>query len=196
MNVNEIIETVSNNTLEVLKQAYQKSEKCLSNKIQTRMIYPHYRNNEIRVSEQELRIIFIEELNKFLDIIDEQHILFSIETPTIEKYSFSDKPIMSKKGRSGNIDLVLYNTTFERIALIEFKALNPIRKHYEKDFVKLANEIKGNKYIEGYFIQIVKNDLQFKSAVEAVKGFKNKYSESIIYICYSLEGESYIIDLI
>ncbi len=192
MELKELMEDVSRNAIESLKQVYLKSKKHLDNKIQTRMIYPRCRNNEIRVSEQELRVIFIEELNKYLDKTNEQ-ILFSIETPTIKKYSFGDKPISSEKGRSGNIDLVLHNMSGERIALIEFKALNPTRKNYEKDFVKLTNEINGKVALERYFIQVVKTDLQLNNAVKIVKEIKEEYTERITYMCHSLEGKSFIL---
>lgn len=38
------------------------------------------------------------------------------------------------------IDLSIHNDKFDRIALIEFKALNPEESAFAKDFCKLSNE--------------------------------------------------------
>lgn len=54
-----------------------------------------------------------------------------------------------------------------RVALIEFKALNPDKQSYMKDYVKLLNE--DQKFV--YFIMIVKsaNDRTSKSIDEKIK---------------------------
>lgn len=54
-----------------------------------------------------------------------------------------------------------------RVALIEFKALNPDKQSYMKDYVKLLNE--DQKFV--YFIMIVKsaNDRTIKSIAEKIK---------------------------
>ncbi len=62
------------------------------NNLQTRLIYPRYgghRAEEIRISEQEIKQIFIEVLKK----TKENHtFLYSVECPTENKYIFVNEP--------------------------------------------------------------------------------------------------------
>ena len=135
-----------------------------------------------RVSEQELKQIFIEQLNK--EIEKGWDVYYSVETPTEKKYRFEgkDKPEQNDSGRSANFDLVIHNNKFERIALIEFKANNPKLNDYLKDLVKLNEENHEGKVLR-YFVQIVKN---------SDKGTENSLQKKMkdnedIYWCYSLE---------
>lgn len=51
------------------------------------------------------------------------------------------------------IDLSIHNDKFDRIALIEFKALNPEESAFAKDFCKLSNE----PTCLTFFVMIVKS---------------------------------------
>ena len=87
-----------------------------------------------RISEQELRFIFVEQFYKS-KTEEENGLFYSIETPTGKFYDFKDVPqvVERKDGRSANIDLVIYqkeDDQFNRVALIEFKAHNPDEKDY------------------------------------------------------------------
>ena len=163
----EHIEAIINRTFEIIKKVYDyQQEKFEGPKgiSGSRIIFPQKRQGEAseteqditRVSEQELKLIFIEQLNK--EIKEGWDVYYSVETPTEKKYRFKgkDKPEQDDSGRSGNFDLVIHNNKFERIALIEFKANNPKSKDYLKDIVKLNEENYEGKVLR-YFVQIVKN---------------------------------------
>ena len=122
-----------------------------------------------RISEQELRFIFVEMFNKHV-INKISNLFYSVETPTNKSYVFdkdnggpkvvSDKGKNEKnKGVSARIDLVIMakeaDGTFKRVALIEFKAHNPDVNDYRKDICKLINEEENNPECLKYFIQIV-----------------------------------------
>ena len=59
----------------------------------SRLKFPTYRNGQRRVSEQELRFVFVEQLQ---DLLKEYDFFYSIETPTNGKYKFSEN------GKYGN----------------------------------------------------------------------------------------------
>ena len=132
---------------------------------QSRIIFPkyseQYRDSETRISEQELRFIFVEQFNKYCEA-NQWNAYYSVETPTEEKYVFSKEHIKvvpykadgkEKTGQSAMIDLSIHNDKFDRIALIEFKALNPEESAFAKDFCKLSNE----PTCLTFFIMIVKS---------------------------------------
>ena len=135
------------------------------------IVFPKYKNNEeIRVSEQELRFVFVEKLNQ--NICDDNKYYYSVETPTGKSYVFDEDnggpKVVSQtdeeknennKGVSARIDLVIMAKdagNFKRVALIEFKAHNPDVNDYRKDICKLINEEwEDNPNCLKYFIQII-----------------------------------------
>ncbi len=101
-----------------------------------RLILPKRRSGDIRISEQEARILYCGILNTL-------NYYYSIETPTQEVYQQTgEQPI------SGSSDLSCYiesNNKFEKIANIEFKAHNADQMKIRKDIEKLIKEqIPGN----------------------------------------------------
>ena len=64
---------------------------------QSRIIFPkyseQYRDSETRISEQELRFIFVEQFNKYCNENNSWNAYYSVETPTEEKYVFSKEHI-------------------------------------------------------------------------------------------------------
>lgn len=129
-----------------------------------------------RISEQELRFIFIEQFNK-TDDVKENELFYSIETPTKRYYYFSGRQprcipekehrdkinnnIKKGAGRAANIDLVIFQKKgkkINRVALIEFKAHDPKEKDYKKDICKLIHE---NSDCIKYFIQVIDNGSEF-----------------------------------
>lgn len=129
-----------------------------------------------RISEQELRFIFIEQFNK-TDDVKENELFYSIETPTERYYYFSGRQprcipekehrdkinsnIKKSAGRAANIDLVIFQKKgkkINRVALIEFKAHDPKEKDYKKDICKLIHE---NSDCIKYFIQVIDNGSEF-----------------------------------
>lgn len=150
-----------------------------------------------KVSEQELKYLFIEE---FLSCEKCNNFSYSIETPTEnDDYQFSNnrtkiKPLKypSEKGngRRGNIDVVILNEDI-RIALIEFKANNSGWFEHGKDFLKLSNEPdRGGKLLR-FFVEIyskttftqINNDI-------TEKVYNNGYypkAQNTVFIGYSLD---------
>ena len=191
--IKEHIKTIIDCTFKIIKNVYdyqQEISERTKGDFGSHIIFPKKRQEEAietkqditRVSEQELKQIFIEQLNK--EIEKGWDVYYSVETPTEKKYRFrgEDKPEQDESGRSANFDLVIHNNKFERIALIEFKANNPKPNDYLKDLVKLNEENYEGKVLR-YFIQIVRNsnDRTKDNLQEKMKGYED------IYWCYSLE---------
>lgn len=179
------INNVVRRTFEIVQKVYDNETNHLAlEDAGSRVIFPRTRNGELRVSEQELRFIFVEQLNKEINDTN-WNVYYSVETPTVKRYRFSkgDIPVEDETGRSGNFDLVIHDSSLNRIALIEFKANNPEAKDYAKDFVKLENP--NEESCLRYFIQIVKS-----ANNGTVSSIKQKIAPKItIYHCYALTGE-------
>lgn len=191
-----IIESIINETFNVIKKVYEvqkesNPQKNLS-RIGSRILFPRYseerKSPEIdRISEQELRFIFVEQLNKVADKYD---LYYSVETPTKKAYVFSKNKgglkVDDKAGVSARTDLVIYtkrDNQFIREALIEFKALNPVIENYQKDFFKLENEDKDDTL--KYFIQIIRNCDE--STIDSLKEKTASKTSETIYRCLCLE---------
>jgi len=114
-----------------------------------RLIFPLYERRSKRtprISEQEARVLFLQEVQK--DKYD--GIYYSIETPTDYRYSFgkevSDLECLrrGRRGQSASYDMSLYKLTprgkLEQAVNIEFKAHNVELTHIAKDFLKLMVE--------------------------------------------------------
>lgn len=101
-----------------------------------------------RISEQELRLLFIEEFKK-----NYESLFYSIETPTFVKYNFGKhyediRP--DKNGQSASLDMCIFkrnSDSYERILNIEFKSKNPPIKHFAKDILKLMHEKQNGAFI-------------------------------------------------
>lgn len=171
-----------------------------------RMIFPEYRKkNTVRICEQELRFLFIEKLQR---VLKEKGLYYSIETPTKDKYKFTDKskkdfkPCSDKyKGRSANFDLVIFASDKKtRLALIEFKAKNASAHSHAKDFCKLSSKEEGNDTTLRYFIEILeKSDEGTVRNLKEQKIMNNKYVDSTIecpitIACYSLDHHPILLD--
>jgi hypothetical protein len=121
-----------------------------------RLIFPKKVNGskaENRISEQELRLIFIEELRN-----KNPNSFYSVETPTGEKYVFGKKYTDIKatgSGRSASLDLCIFkrkNEKYNRSLNIEFKHSNIPIKNIAKDILKLIHEEQ-----DGAFIHLLDN---------------------------------------
>ena len=139
----KIIEDIIEQTFIRLELAYKNHRegqigKSINHKKgESRLVFPCYKNGEIRISEQELRFIFVETFNEYCD--EKLNWFYSVETPTEDKYKFTengknlDKPKRGE-GQSANFDLTISNDKGELLALIEFKANNASEHEHKKDF--------------------------------------------------------------
>lgn len=204
----EIIEDITQRSFDVIKKVYdfQREAKPENKKnlteIGSRILFPKYSEKrktsekdriKDRISEQELRFIFVEQLNKYA-VKENMDLYYSVETPTDESYVFDEDnggpKVVSKsnktdggenenninKGVSARIDLVIMakeaDGTFKRVALIEFKAHNPDVNDYRKDICKLINEEGNNPDCLKYFIQII--NVNAKNENKTWENIKNK----------------------
>lgn len=186
------MEAVISQTFETLQKVYDSQRETFNGPQQgetgSRLLFPCMRDKSTRVSEQELRFVFVEQLNKEIQKGWDVH--YSVETPTVGGYmdfSTASPKRDDKNGRSGCIDMVIHDSTGKRICLIEFKANNPQIADYAKDFCKLNNE--GVDY--GYFLQIVEN------TNSSTKGnIENKvisHRGNALHYCYCLKRKRLII---
>lgn len=188
------IEAVIERTLSKLNSLYHRDGDGLKD---TRLIFPRYWVTEegkrvegkVRVSEQELRFMFVEELNKYCNENPDWEVFYSVETPTSNSYRLTGEGF-----QSGCIDLCIHANGLKRIALIEFKALNPSEHDHAKDAFKLRHEIEGELR---YFIEIVKshNSNTEKNIVKKLKdgkayqAYNMDCSHPFSYIVASFKGE-------
>lgn len=192
------IKNVISKTFEIIEKVYknqQEINKLEVDKSESRILFPKKSCPETtRVSEQELRFVFAEQLKKEIEA-EEWDVYYSVETPTMKKYLFKDNfPKRDENdGQSANFDLVIHDSNYNRIALIEFKAKNPDIHDYQKDFVKLTNEQEDGEL--RYFIQILENtngntDSNVKSKIIPTvdKNWMKQWGEhKVIVHCISLE---------
>lgn len=197
METEELIKKTIENTFTILKELKKHG---ISDK--TKMIIPYYNNNnskeknlnsKLRVSEQELRFIFVEQLHKFLPI----GYTYSVETPTKCKYKFTEnrKDCIPErhKGLSGNFDLTIQDENNQITAIVEFKSKSVKSHSYAKDLCKLWNKDEGNgECTQRYFINVFES--MNKQTLNTLKGKitnndyikKQKNDIDIIIVCKSL----------
>ena len=198
----------------IIDETFKELDKISRNMSNSRLIFPKYQNQKgnLRISEQELRFLFIEHLKPFLE---EHNYYYSIETPTKDHYKFSEKKQQitprrekskktdNEKFESASFDLVIHRNDIddnkERVALIEFKSKGNMHE-YAKDICKLGNKYEGGDTTSRYFIIVVNNtgvnkgktteqsiQEKFSNKNKQIdfKSFKN--DKTINIICYSLE---------
>jgi hypothetical protein len=125
-----------------------------------RLIFPNKEQktgNIKRISEQELRLLFIEVFLKD-NSNDDANLFYSIETPTVKKYRFGKeyKEIEATvDGRSASLDMCVFerkSNKYKRILNVEFKHENVPLKNIAKDLLKLIHEEQ-----DGAFIHLLNN---------------------------------------
>ena len=194
----EKIENVIDKTFEDIREIYKLQKTGEGNPTSSlRFPYKYHdqTQGELRISEQELRCLFIEKLQN-------EGLYYSIEAPTMGDYRFENA---EGKMRSGNFDLVICDAMGKkRYALIEFKGLNPDEKCYAKDYWKLQNWQEEGEL--RYFLQVVKSAKQdtYQNIADkkvSIKKFAKDgifkvdpcdLTESVIYRCVCLEGDAEI----
>jgi len=155
-----------------------------------RLIFPKKRiqnkkNEDVkRISEQEARIVYCNVLNNL-------NYFYSVETPTNETYNFSGKSLLSALS-----DLSIYTYVgqdhsinyknnkeeifFEKIANVEFKALNPTNT-IGKDIEKIIKEKEQGNWFH-LLKNVDKNTLPgvFDKFIKAFGNYQGKSTEKII----------------
>jgi hypothetical protein len=188
METKDHIRTILNNTFDIISETYKyQKEDCHFAPVgKSRLIFPKKSDGTIRVSEQELRFIFVEQLNEH--VRENWDVYYSVETPTEYNYRFSGASApechgVEADGRSANIDLSIHNNQGERIALIEFKHGHDFDA-MNKDFLKLAKE-KGDSL--RFFVGLLSSSAQvtIDSIDEKIKTSALDRNTEFIY--YSLD---------
>ncbi|MCR5697359.1 MAG: hypothetical protein K6G73_10355 [Marinilabiliaceae bacterium] len=191
------IDAIIERTFKRLQQAYDNHQEGKTfSTAESRIVFPIYSEHtndadKLRISEQELRFVFVETFNIYCDE-NNLPLFYSVETPTRETYSGftqGNEPKLDAKGRSGEFDLVLLNKEGKRIALIEFKANNASAHAHKKDFVKLNNEMVEGDCL-AYLIEVVRN-----YDAQTIKSLREKTitaSNGASFVCYSLEKKEIV----
>ena len=142
----------------------------------SKLIFPQYeRKTEIRISEQESRILFCYEIENYYE-----EIFYSIETPTEKTYHFGKRLkdiTLDNKGQSALIDMSLFelkNKQFKQKVNIEFKAHNVEESHITKDILKLFAEEQS-----GLFFHTLKTIDSGTLNNSGNTGILDKYRKSI-----------------
>lgn len=160
----------------------------------SQLIFPHSNKGDVRHSEQELRQIFLRNVEKDSD----KTYFYSIETPTEYGYRFKDPKNLKvdenhKKGehQAARFDVSLYNDKYELLNHIEFKYGNPKKKTpICKDFLKLAAEVKLTSEKKSFFVHYlcVKTEKGWES--KTFPSLFKKYCDSIVDIEKTLKNET------
>lgn len=146
---------------EVLKRLSQMDYEKKGGSSEERLIFPMKiqadgTKERDRISEQELRQLFIEEFK-----VKHRNLYYSIETPTKNKYSFTNENNEKKiadsvnVGQSALVDMCVFEKekkSYKRILNIEFKHKNATEGNISKDILKLMYEEQN-----GAFILLLKN---------------------------------------
>lgn len=189
-------------TFSRLGAAYRNQEVIDKTKFEkggSRLVFPSYYKNlkptETRISEQELRFIFVEVFNAYCDW-NKLDLYYSVETPTRDTYknfaNSQENPERAVDGRSAEFDLVIFDEQKKRRCLVEFKANNASVHDHWKDFVKLNNSNEANNDVLCYFIEVIKSYTENgeKSTLKSLEGKIKNIIGKISFHCYALEGES------
>ena len=158
----------------------------------SQLIFPHSNKGDVRHSEQELKQIFLR------NVEEDKNYFYSIETPTEYGYRFSDTemPLVKEnhekddKYESARFDVSLYskNNKDDLLTHVEFKYGNPDKKSgICKDFLKLVSEVDLTKEKKNIFVHYlcVKNEKGWQS--QTFPSLFKKYCDSIVDIEESLK---------
>lgn len=192
--IKSIMEELINKTFKVLKDVYENQREGkgeFRSNCDSRVVFPQNRDGKIRVSEQELRFVFVEQFNK---IAKDNNLYYSVETPTRWRYkgfaSGNPEPAKDEKEkntRSGEFDMTIFDQMGNRVCLIEFKAHNVKDTNFEKDFVKLNNSNEGED-VGAYFVLLLEgcDDGTIKSVKEKISEYKDRTHIK----CFALTSDS------
>jgi len=169
---------------EVLARLEKMGYESKSNTSYEQLIFPEKNDGDDRISEQELRQLFIDVFKETYKEVDKK-IYYSIETPTKAKYKFSerDKKIIDKievngAGQSALLDMCVFEkdvSKYKRVLNIEFKHGNAPFKDIAKDVLKLMHEEQNGAFI---FLLDNSNKGSLNNLSENRDGVLDKLSQS------------------
>ena len=195
-----ILNSIIENTFKVLKTVYNsqkdgQNEESKAEKIESRIFFPKKRDDTVRISEQELRFVFVEQ---FLQTPETKTWHYSVETPTHYKYisarEKNEPGITDQRGKkSGKTDLTVYDNTGTPVAFFEFKAgrLSPnddkkvFNREFKYDVIKLVAdsqyaESQYNNNCLGYSLHLIeKDDDKIKNFDEYIEVVHSDYSQKL-----------------
>ena len=180
MSVEELIEKSFNDLIKAITTDGTSSQ----------LIFPHSNKGDVRRSEQELRQIFLR------NVEEDKNYFYSIETPTEYGYRFKDSKNLEvdknhKKGKhqAARFDVSLYTENkIETLAsCIEFKHGNS--KSICKDLLKLAKEVELTKEKKNFFVHYhYVKETSWKS--DTFSNLFEKYSKSVDEIESKIEDKN------
>ena len=171
--MNDSLKSIIKQTDMALWNSYHASLDGQYDALNTRLIFPKYTSKSIRVSEQEARFIFSNQINN-------STFLFSVETPTQYRYQ-----ITGKKKISAQTDLTIYSVSGKKILNVEFKE-GTISTHAKsnlsisKDIQKMLHE--ENKGLWFHTLKSVNNSTikeLFKTFKESILQYIKKSPNTI-----------------
>lgn len=178
----------------------------INNRTNENLIFPKYRDETVRYSEQELRQFFLKNVET-QENNDNKIYFYSVETPTKLVYRFTNTEIPKVKDpndtddndkdnyKSARFDVSLYKKTYKdndkASNHIEFKYGNPDQKNAIcKDFLKLISEVDLTKEKKNFFVHYlcVKTEKGWES--KTFPSLFKKYCDSIVDIEKTLKNET------
>ena len=155
----------------------------------SQLIFPHSNKGDVRYSEQELKQIFLR------NVEEDGNYFYSVETPTEYGYRFKDSKNLEvdknhKKGKhqAARVDVSLYteNKIESLASCIEFKHRNS--KSICKDLLKLAKEVELTKEKKNFFVHYhYVKETSWKS--DTFSNLFEKYSKSVDEIESKIENK-------
>lgn len=204
MNMMSFVNEVIARTINKLRDIYtsKDGQKYVPAHPSSRLVFPTYREKGVRVSEQELRFLFVDEFNCYCNEKKIDDIFYSVETPTEDKYTFSQDgnkiPPIIGEGQSGNFDLTLLNNRKGKEWLIEFKAGYVTEQAFMEVLAKLSNpEETGIHRLIVHLVEDTISDTCQKNLQKATSWlYKNSNltdRANVVYMCVSLTGNMELI---
>ena len=183
MSIEELIEK----SLKDLVSALTTDEAC------GQLIFPKARYKSERYSEQELKQIFLK------NVEEDKTYFYSVETPTKYVYCFKNSQTPNVKVpddtddndednyKSARFDVSLYNKDYKvndnASHHIEFKYGNPDQKNAIcKDFLKLVSEVDLTKEKRNFFVHYLCVEDKNTWELTSFKSIFRKYRKSVDYI--------------
>ena len=156
------------------------------------LLFPKYREDDnIRVSEQELRFIFVEQFDQYCKM-NNWNVRYSVETPTHKKYIFSNikgenKPVPriadnSDEGVSARFDVTINDEMGSILFPIEFKANNPDELSFKKDLFKLVEDSNTNI---GFLVLLLKS-ADIRTYRSIFRKVLSNIGVNTIFVCHCL----------